>query len=404
MTDEFVTVLDLGSTRALALSATVGSQGSLKVRGIASIESRGVKKGVVTNVEEAGRTVDALMRRLQQQIQGPIGKLVVGVSGAHVEGMSAQGFKPIVPKSRTITRQDVLEVVNHSRSILFPPDREQIQAIPREFRVDEQRNVKRPVGVTGAKLEILTYLVSGQIKHIQDLERAFTLGGHNIEQMVLAPLAAGLGVLTPAELESGTLVVDIGGGKTDLAIFIQGSIAYSACLPVGGQSVTNDLAMLLKTSPEDAEQLKIEHGGALARLAPMRTVEVQQIGQAIKRPLQSQVLFEIIESRMKEIARMVDQHVERSGFRGQLAGGAVLTGGGSLLPETATLFDEHLTHTKVRLGEPHLAQGPKFGKAVAIGLGKFELQCREEIVTATVGQDWREKVRSLWSSVSGKGN
>lgn len=399
MKNDLVTVLDLGSSKVACLAAIPDGEDDMKVLALATSPCKGIKKGAISDLEQTAEAIGLVVRRAERDLGQPVESLIVGISGAHIEGMNAQGFKPIVPRGRAITHQDVMEVLNHSRSIVLPPDREQIQALPREFRVDGQRDVRKPIGMRGDKLEVVTYLATGQTTAIQNVEQAVARSGKRVEQMVVKPLASGLGVLTPEELELGTVVVDIGGGTTDVAIFVNGSIASTATIPLGSQHVTSDLSKLLRTSPEEAERLKLESGAALARIVPESdSVNVAQIGQLQVRPMQRRVLCEIIESRMREIARMVQQHVEKSGMAATLPGGVVLTGGGAWMLGSDRLFDEALKHMRVRVAEPDL--GSKFprqpGLATAVGLARFGIQCKDEIVPAAGSSAWKDRVRGLF--------
>ena len=403
---DLVTVLDLGSTKAVCLAATAGDNGEVVVQAVGTAECKGVKRGVVTDLEDTARAIDTAIRRVQTDLGVSIEEVIVGISGSHVEGINAQGYVPIYPRSRSITREDVLQVINHSRQVMIPPDREMIQAIPREFVIDGQRGIQKPIGMSGSKLEAVTYIVTGQQSLIQNVEKAISNTGRSVEQMILLPLASGLGVLTQEEITLGAVVVDIGGGTTDVGIFSNGSIAASACLPLGGGHVTSDISKLLKTSPEEAERLKIEFGAALARVASENdSVEVMQIGQSVARPLQRRVLCEIVESRMREIAVMVKQQIEKSGLVGMLPGGLVVTGGGSQLEATDKLFAEVLKHLRVRQAEPHIPAkfGSDAGTAAAMGMARFAIQCYEDELGPAGGSgDWKGKIRTLWSVLSGK--
>jgi cell division protein FtsA len=403
MKSDPVVVLDLGSTKVTALSAQQSEEGVVDVLGVATAPCKGVTRGVVTDLDEASVAVDSAVRRLQQQLGTELDSFIVSVAGTHLEGVNAQGLKPIVPKTRHITNQDVLEVINHSRAMMIPPDREQIQALPREFNVDGQRGIQRPVGLSGGTLEVTTYVVTGQRTHIQNTEKAIEMAGKRVEQMVLAPLASGIGVLTPEEIELGTGVIDIGGGKTGMAVFTNGSIAFSTCLPVGSMHVTSDLSKLLKTTPDEAERLKVNHGGAFARIIPERdSVHVMQLGQTVQRPMQRMVLCEIIESRMREIAQMVRQQIEKNGFLPTLPGGIVLTGGGAQMPGTVELFEDVLKHVRVRVAEPEMPVMAGPGMATAVGLAQYALQCDDDLGPTLGHHHWRERVRSLWTLVRGK--
>ena len=405
MRSDVVFTLDLGSTKATCVAATMGDRG-LVIEAIKSIPCKGVRKGVLTDISEATRAIDAAVRAVSQETGEEIQSLVVAVSGTHLEGMNAQGLKPIIPRGRHITFQDVLEVINHSRAVVLPPDREQIQALPREFRVDGTRDVRKPIGMSGGKLEVVTYIVTGSMSAVQNLDRAVTMANRKVDQMVLAPLAAGIGVLTQEEMDLGAVVVDIGGGTTDIAVFSNGSLAHSACLPVASGHVSTDISKLLKTSPEEAERLKVDSGCALARLVPEAdSVSVMQLGQLQSRPLQRRVLAEIAESRMREIATMVKQQIEKSGLYAMLPGGVVLTGGGAQIEGAEKLFEEVLKHLRVRRGQPDLPV--KFvretGAAVSVGMARFALQCYDELSPAAgPPAAWKDRVRTLFSMMSGR--
>lgn len=408
MSNDLITVLDLGSTKAACICAREEA-GGLHVVAVSSVDCKGVRRGVVADLEHTSNAIDMAIRKVQQAVGQDIPSVVVGIGGAHIEGTNAQGFVPIYPRSREITRDDVLQVINHSRQIVIPPDREQIQALPREFRVDSQRGIARPIGMNGSKLEVTTYLVTGQVTHIQNLEKAIAMAGKRVEMMVLQSLASGLGVLSPQELELGAVVVDIGGGTTDVAVFNGGSIVHTACLPIGGQLVTSDLSKLLKTSLDEAERLKIESAVAIAGMVDAEdTVDVLQLGQTHARPMQRRVLCEIVESRMKELAVMVRQQIEKSGMYGVLPAGIILTGGGSKLPGAEKLFEAVLQHLRVRSGAPKL--GGELASAIdrpemstGIGLARFALECGDdELATATSNGNWKEKIRTFWTLLSGK--
>ncbi len=241
---------------------------------------------------------------------------------------------------------------------------------------------------------------------LQNLDKAVTMANRKVEQMVLGSLASGVGVLTQDEMELGSVVVDIGGGTTDVAVFANGSIAHSASLPIGSGHVSSDISKLLKTSPEEADKLKIGFGSAFARAVGDRdSVDVMQLGQMHSRPLQRKVLAEIVESRMREIATMVKQQVEKSGLYAVLPGGLVLTGGGAMAPDTDKLFEDVLKHFRVRVGEPELPSrfGRDPGAAVSIGLARFALQCYDELAPASgPPAAWKDRVKSLFSMISGR--
>jgi len=400
-----VSILDLGSTKAVCLAAETDGANGLEIRGFATAECKGLKRGIVNDLDAAASAIDEVVRRVQQMAGEEIQSLVVGISGTHVEGVNAQGFVPIYPRSRTIQREDVLQVINHSRQLMISPDREQIQALPREFRIDGQRGIRQPIGMSGSKLEVVTYIVTGQTTHIQNIEKAVAMAGKRVEQMVLQPLASGLAVLTEEELDLGAVVVDIGGGTTDIGVFTGGSIAFSATIPVAGVLVTSDLSKLLKTTPEEAERLKLESGNAVPKLVPeTESISVMQLGHTQQRPLQRRVLVEIIESRMRELAMMVKQQIEKSGMTGMLPGGIVLTGGGSQLPGTEKLFGDMIKHVRIRTGVPQI-EGPHAesmnaaSMATAMGLARFAVQFADDELAPAESGNWKDRIRTFWSSL-----
>lgn len=404
MNGEWTCVLDLGSSKIVALVAEPAEDGGVSILALESAPCKGLKRGAIVDLEETARTIDALARKLSAKLGRELTDFVVSAAGPHVEGTNAQGFKEIIPRNRSITHQDVMEVIQHSRSILLAPDREQIQAIPREFRIDNQRNILRPVGMTGGKLEVVTYLVSNQTAQVQNVQRALNLTGKNLEQLVLGPLASGIAVLTPQELEMGTAVLDFGAGKTDMAIFSQGSLAYSCSIPIGSALITSDISKLLKTAPEEAERLKLESGCALAgSVSEQEIVEVRQLGQPMARPMQKRVLAEIIESRVREMTGMVKGQLEKSGFQGLLPGGFVLTGGGAKLDKCDVLLRSVVGAYPVRKGAPDIgAEFDPFGYGVAVGMAQFVIQISEELEPIDGAQTWQDRVKSLWSLLKGK--
>ncbi len=405
MNSDLVAVLDLGSTKVTCLAASAEGSDGMAIHAISTVPCRGMRKGQVSDLAEVSRAIAHVVKAVEEQVGEEIDGVVVGVSGGHIEGVNSQGLKPIFPAGRKITHQDVLEVINHSRELNVGDEREQIQALPREFRVDGQRNVQRPVGKNGAKLEVFSYIVTGQTSSLQNIERAVAEAGKHVEQMVIQPLASGIGVLTPQEMELGAAVIDIGGSTTDVAIFINGSIAFSISIPLGGLSVTNDLSTLLKTSPEEAEKLKVQSGHAKASMIDEKeSIEVQQLGQPVGRPMQRRVLCEIIESRMREIATLVGKELEKSPFGTALPGGIALTGGGAALPGTDILFGETLSRYRFRVAEPKLSKkfNPQAGLATSVGLASFTIQCFDELSPANGVQPWRDKVKSLFSMLNTK--
>ncbi|MFN3683799.1 MAG: cell division protein FtsA [Fimbriimonadaceae bacterium] len=408
MRSDFVTVLDLGNQSATCLVAEATDRG-WRVVGHHTVPSKGMRRGLVADQDEAARTVAAAMRGLTAKTGLQPEGVVVGVGGAHVEGHAAQGFVPIIPPGRPVQREDVLQVVNHSRQILVPPDREQIQALPREFRIDGQRGIQQPIGKRGSQLEVLTLILTGQTAQLQSLERAVSANGLRVEQMVVKGLASGLGVLSQEARERGAVVVDLGAGSTEVAVFGDGVLVYAASVPLGSELVTSDVSKLVQTAPDEAERLKVQHGSAWAAAVDKAdVVDVLQVGQTQLRPMRRRVLCEIIESRMREIAGFVRQHVERSGYGAQGGLPIVLTGRGALLDGLTELFQDVFEGARASVAAPNAVglggtRAERMGFAAACGLAAFAIESLEnELVPASGGNGWRDRIRTFWSLWGGR--
>lgn len=404
-----VYVLDLGTSKVACLAAKADADGNVHFMGFAEEPCKGLSRGVVTDLDAAAEAVQLAVRRVRTMADEEPGPLTVNINGSHLDGTNAQGFVPIYPKSRPITREDVLHVINHSRQLLPSPDREQIQALPREFRLDGQKGIQKPVGMNGGRLEVVTHIVTAQTTHIQNIDKAVGMAGFKVKELIASPLASAAGVATDQELDLGCAVIDIGAGTTSVAVFVGGAIAFTSVIPVGSAAISSDLSKLLKTTPDEAESLKLRFGGALAAMAaPEETVEVLQLGQTQSRHLARKVLCEIIESRVREVAMLVRQQIEKSGLIASLPSGLILTGGGSQLPGITRLFESVIKHMNVRTAQPE-APG-QFEKqladprlAVAVGLAKNSLEMDEEDISPASGMEHlRVKIRTLKALFSSK--
>lgn len=409
MRNDVITVLDIGSSKVAAAAIRVLDDGALEIAAAASTDSKGIRRGVVIDVAAASDAVDVALKRVHQSAGIDIQGVIIGIGGPHVHGVNSQGYLPLFPRGRTITREDVLQVINHSRQVGAPAASEQVQAFPREFIIDGRGGVSAPIGMTGGRLEVLTHIVSAESVYLQNLDRAVGKAGKRVSQMVLRSLASGLAVLSPDEMDKGVAVVDIGGGTSEVAIFVEGSVVFSGSVPVGGQLVTSDVSKLLKTSPDEAERLKLHHGAALADLTlDEEAVDVLQLGQTHARPMQRRVLCEIVEARMRELALMVRQVLGKSALFGKLPGGLVLTGGASKLTGTAALFEEVMPEHKVRFGEPRVS-GPKAelvnipSMAAVVGLALYVARSDDDELSPASGPgDWKDRISTFWSLVSGR--
>ncbi len=397
-----VVVIDLGSTKVVCLQASLQSNGDLRVDGVAQVGCRGMSKGIIADVDEVASSIDEAVSRVERATGSTCEDVVVSVSGSHVHSVNSQGFIPIYPSTRQIRRDDVMAVINHSRQTVLPTDREQIMAIPREFRVDGQRGVQHPIGMVGGRLEVVTHIITGLTSELNKVDKSVTRAGRKVEELVVRSLASGLGVASNEQLDLGCAVIDIGGHTTDVAVFQGGSIAHTACLPIGSHHVTTDLAALLKTSLDDAEGLKMEFGAALSRAAKeSETVMVKQSDQTEARPMQRRVLCEIIESRMREISQIAHSQVEASGAISQLGAGVLITGGGSMMPAIGSLFGEVFGSISIQMSYPKV-QGQHARTigvptmSTAVGLAKYCLEGDDQEFSPVSGfSNWKDKIRTL---------
>jgi len=392
---ESIAAIDIGSTKTLTLIVDVDEKGNTRVVSVGSAPCRGMKRGTVNDIEETAQAVVNSVRRCEQMAGRKINNVVISVTGEHIQGQNSKGIIPLIPPHRTITREDVNRVINHSKQIVLPSDRELIHALPRTFKVDSQDGIERPFGMSGERLEVSTHLVHGQVTHIHNLERCVNRAQIEVDQVVFSPIASGLAVLEANEMESGVLLLDIGGGTTDIALYADGSLAFSGCIPVGSGHVTSDISKLLKTSREEAERLKISSGSCLPEnIGKGEVVAVTQLGMDSPRPFPRSVLAEIITARVDEILYLVTEHLEKSGFGLRQVSGCVLTGGGSKLTGLPQMAEKALNGVSVRIGIPKelgglsdMVSGPEH--ATAVGLVLHELKMREDkTVSAEVG-DWR---------------
>lgn len=393
-------VLELASSKVTCASFDL-KNGKVDMRAFSSTPCRGITRGTVTDLDETARAISEVVRNVGARVEVKPTDLIVNFSGSSLEGLNTQGLFPIFPPNRTISRDDVLQVINHSRQLVLSADREQIQAIPREFRVDGARGVGKPVGMSASRLEVVTHLMIGSTNERRNIDRVLEMAGLTATEYVPQPLASALGVVDEESMKNGVVVIDLGAETTTLAVFHQGAIAFSTIIPVGGRHVTNDIGKLLKTGPEEAERLKIEYGACLSDRLGEDSVEVYQVGQTRARHLQRKVLCEIIESRVREILILARQQIERSGLKGLLGSGVIFTGGASQIPGLPQFAEETLGESPARVVTPTLsgtvsreAANPRY--AGIVGLAAFVLgQDQDELEPVSGAQDWRSKIRSL---------
>ncbi len=396
-------VLDIGTTKTTCLAATTNGD-DLCVVSAAAVATRGVKRGRITEPELLTECVRSAVGRVREETGGTVSRLTVGVHGHSVRSEQSRGIRPMYPSGKVVHEEDLLHVNEHSRQIVFPTGYELLQTLACEYKIDGATVDGEPLGRPATRLEVVTHVMTGLTSDLARLRGIVKVCGCEVDEFVPIALASGLGAVRPEDARSGCIVVDIGGGTTDAAVFERGSCSRLATIDVNGAHVTGDIAKLLKISLEDAEVLKISHGSAdPTQFGDDDAVSVKQVGNEQARPFPRKVLSEIIESRVREIATLLREELLQGDKRRELPKTVVLTGGGSQLPGTEEVFKRAFAADAVKLGSPRLvgtnsrrAAAPEMSGA--IGLALFSLEGgTEELAPVSGAVDWKEKIRSLKS-------
>lgn len=386
---EFVAGLDIGTTKTCCvLAETDIESGAVDIIGVGLMPSNGLRRGVVVDLDATTEGIRGAVDKAQRMAGNiSVRSVVVGITGEHISSLNSRGVIAITSPDREITHGDVERVVEASRVIVLPPEREIIHAIPRGFVVDGQDGVKDPVGMSGSRLEVETHIVTGSTAFLDNVVKCVRRAGLEIETTVLEPIATGESAALPAEKDLGAVLIDIGGGTTDVAVFVNGEIYYTAVLPIGGNHVTRDMAIGLRASQEEAEEAKLKYGCATNDMVDMDdTFRVKSLGDEQPRELPREMLVEIIEPRMQEILQMVREEVIKSGYIDMLPAGAVLTGGGALMRGTIQLA-EKILGMPTRIGLPQgvgglndTVQSPVYttGVGLVIYAARVRADLREE--------------------------
>jgi len=354
-----VVALDVGTTKICALIAEVGPppDNLMRIVGVGHVPSRGIRKGVVVNVTEVAAAIAEAVQRAERTSGYEIASAYVGLSGSHINAVNSKGVIAISRGERGIRPVDVERALEAARAIDIPHNREIVHIIPRGFSVDGDAGVRDPLGMQAYRLEVEAHIVTGATSSVRNLIKCVQTTNVQIDAMVLEPLASGQAVLTDIEREMGVVLVDIGGGTTGIAIFIEGSIWHTVVLPTGGEQITNDIAIGLRTPYNTAEEIKIKYGHAQAEMVmPEEVVKIDVFGEDVQQQVPRQFLAEIIEARAGEIFEMVLKEIKRSGYDGLLPAGVVLCGGTAQLPGLKDLARE-VMGLPTRIGEPENLRG-----------------------------------------------
>ncbi len=396
--------LDIGTSKIVAIVGKKTSEGLIDIIGIGSHSSKGLKRGVVVNIET---TVNAIQRAIEEAelMAGcQIHSVYAGIAGSHIRSMNSHGI--VAVRDREVVQADIDRVIDAAQAVAIPADQKVLHILPQEFVIDSQEGIKEPLGMSGVRLEAKVHLVTCAVNAAQNIEKCVQKCGLDVDDIILEQLASSYAVLTDDEKELGVCVVDIGGGTTDIAIFTGGAIRHTAVIPIAGDQVTNDIAMALRTPTQNAEEIKIKYACALTQLAGAdETIKVPSVGERPPRDLSRQALAEVVEPRYEELFTLIQSELRRSGFEDVVAAGIVLTGGTSTMEGVVELAEE-IFHMPVRLASPQGVSGladvvnnPMY--STGVGLLMYGLQQQESgrapVVKTEEGESLIEKVKAWFT-------
>lgn len=393
-----VVALDIGTSKVVAIVGELNEQGGVDVIGIGHHPSRGLKKGVVVNIEATVNSIQRAIEEAELMAGCEIHSVHTGIAGSHVNSLNSHGIVAI--RDQEVSEADVERVIDAARAVAIPADQKILHIIPQEFIIDDHSGIREPIGMSGIRLEAKVHIVTGSISAAQNIVKCVRRCGLEVEDLVLEQLASSYSVLTEDEKDLGVCLIDIGGGTTDLIIFTEGAIRHTAVIPIAGDQVTNDVAMALRTPTQSAEAIKKQFGSCLSSLVdPHEVIEISTVGDRPTRPLSRKALAEVIEPRYEELFILIQQEIRRSGLQDFIASGIVLTGGSAKIDGAAELAEE-VFQMPVRVGYPQNVKGlcdvvnnPMY----ATGVGLL-LYARSESIKKR-SPFWSDQANSVWQRV-----
>ena len=398
--------LDIGTSKVVAIVGEITPDHGIEIIGIGSNPSRGLKKGVVVNIELTVQSIKRAVREAELMAGCEIHSVFAGIAGSHIRSLNSHGIVAI--RDNEVSHGDVDRVIDAAKAVAIPADQKILHVLPQEFIIDNQGGIKEPVGMSGVRLEARIHIVTGAVSAAQNIVKCVRRCGLEVDDIILEQIASGYSVLSEDEKELGVCLIDIGGGTTDIAVFSEGAIHHTAVIPIAGDQVTSDIAVILRTPTQDAEDLKIRYAAALTQLAGQdEIIEVPSVGDLPPRRLARQTLAEVVQPRYEELLDLVQAELRRSGYERLLAAGIVLTGGSSKMDGLIQLAEE-IFHVPARLGAPRhvsglsdMAQGPIY--ATGVGLLLFgQRQSQEGLMQPQLN----EGMQGVWERMKSwfKGN
>ncbi|MDC3327684.1 cell division protein FtsA [Pseudomonadales bacterium] len=347
--------LDIGTSKVVAIVGEINPEGRLEIIGLGSHGSKGLKKGVVVNIESTVQSIQRAIEEAELMAGCQIQSVYAGIAGSHIRSMGSHGIVAI--RDREVFQPDIDRVIDAAQAVAIPADQKILHILPQEFIIDTQEGVKEPLGMSGVRLEAKVHLVTCAVNAAQNIEKCIKQCGLGVDDIILEQLASSYSVLTEDEKDLGVCMVDIGGGTSDIAIYTEGAIKHTAVIPIAGDQVTNDIAMALRTPTQNAEEIKIKYACALGSLAgENETIKVPSVGEREDRSLSRQALAEVVEPRYEELFTLIQAELRRSGFEDLIPAGIVLTGGASKIEGVVELAEE-IFHMPVSIGKPKNVSG-----------------------------------------------
>lgn len=388
--------LDIGTSKVVAIVGEVRDGGQIDIIGLGSHPSRGLKRGVVVNIESTEQSIRRAVEEAELMAGCQIHGVFAGIAGGHIRSLDSVGIVAI--KDREVSTNDMERVIDAAKAVAIPADQQIIHIMPQEYVIDDQDGIRHPVGMSGVRLEAKVHLVTGAVSAVQNIYKCVRRCGLEVSDLILEQLASSHAVLTEEERDLGVCMVDIGGGTTDIAVFTHGSVRHTSVIPIAGDQVTNDIAVALRTPTHHAEEIKIRYACALRQLADLdETIEVKSIGDRPPRRLSRQTLAEVVEPRYEELFNLILAELRRSGYEELMAAGVVLTGGSAKMEGLIELAEE-VFHMPVRLGMPQGVKGlvdvvrnPIY--ATGVGLLQFAARNHTDIYQELSGE---KGMKAIW--------
>lgn len=399
--DKLIVGLDIGTSKVLAIVGEIAPTGEVEIIGVGHHPSRGMKKGVVVNIESTVQSIQRAVEEAELMAGCQIHSVYAGIAGSHIRSMNSHGIVAI--RDSECTQSDLDRVIDAARAVAVPSDQKILHVLPQEFVIDNQEGIREPIGMSGVRLEVKVHLVTGAVSAAQNIVKCVRRCGLEVNDVILEQLASSYSVLTDDEKDLGVCLVDIGGGTADIAVFTDGAIKHTAVIPIAGDQVTNDIAVALRTPTQNAEEIKIKYGCALTQLASAdETIEVPSVGERAPRRMSRHTLAEVIEPRYEELLGLIQMELRRSGFENLVAAGIVMTGGSSKMEGLVELAEE-VFHMPVRLGVPQHVYGlvdvvRNPIHATGVGLLLYGLQNRGY---GTVDTQLENGSKSIWERMKG---